>query len=186
MQDKVQELAFYDTLTKLPNRLLLKERLNYTLAEMKRNHHHSALFFLDLDNFKSLNDTYGHSIGDLLLCQVAERLKECVREVDTIARFGGDEFVVILSTLHKNEDESIAQAQKVAEKIRHSLSKHYSINVSHDKNEEQLVEHLCTASIGVVVFDCSEKNQDELLKRADFAMYRAKDAGKNGIYFYGL
>ena len=186
MQDKVQELAFYDTLTKLPNRLLLKERLNYALAEMKRNHHHSALLFLDLDNFKSLNDTYGHSIGDLLLCQVAERLKECVREVDTIARFGGDEFVVILSTLHKNEDESIAQAQKVAEKIRHSLSKHYSINVSHDKNEEQLVEHLCTASIGVVVFDCSEKNQDELLKRADFAMYRAKDAGKNGIYFYGL
>lgn len=186
MQDKVQELAFYDALTKLPNRLLLKERLNYVLAEMKRNHHHSALLFLDLDNFKSLNDTYGHSIGDLLLCQVAERLKECVREVDTIARFGGDEFVVILSTLHKNEDESIAQAQKVAEKIRHSLSKHYSINVSHDKNEEQLVEHLCTASIGVVVFDCSEKNQDELLKRADFAMYRAKDAGKNGIYFYGL
>ena len=185
MQDRVQELAFYDALTKLPNRLLLKERLNYVLAEMKRSHQYSALLFLDLDNFKALNDTHGHSIGDLLLCQVAERLKQCVREVDTIARFGGDEFVVILSTLHKDKDVSITQAQTIAEKIRQSLSQHYLINVSYDTHEEQLVKHYCSASIGVLMFDSHAKNQDDLLKRADFAMYQAKEAGKNIISFYG-
>ena len=185
MQDKVQELAFYDALTKLPNRLLLKERLNYALAEMKRNHHYGALLFLDLDNFKSLNDTHGHSIGDLLLCQVADRLKQCVREIDTIARFGGDEFVVILNALYEDKNKSAQQAHKIAEKIRQSLSALYMLNISHE-GKEQLVEHCCTASIGVLVFDSKEGSLDDLLKRADSAMYKAKEAGKNVIYFYEM
>lgn len=106
MQDRVQQLAFYDPLTKLPNRLLLKERLNHVMYEMKRTKKYSALFFIDLDNFKSLNDTQGHNVGDVLLFQVAQRLKHCIREVDTVARFGGDEFVVILDTLHEDKEIS--------------------------------------------------------------------------------
>ena len=184
MQDRVQQLAFYDSLTKLPNRILLSERLSYMLAEMKRIQKYSALFFLDLDNFKSLNDTYGHSIGDLLLCQVAQRLQKCVREMDTVARFGGDEFVVILNTLHEDNQVSIEQAHRIAEKILQSLSALYVLNVSHDKSQEKLVEHKCTASIGVLVFKSAEKTPDDLLKQADAAMYKAKEAGKNKISFY--
>ena len=185
MQDKVQQLAFYDPLTQLPNRLLLGERLNYTIAEIKRTKKHGALLFLDLDNFKALNDTHGHSVGDLLLCQVAQRLQNCVREVDTVARFGGDEFVVILNALHEGKSESAKQAHDIAEKIRHKLSSLYVLNVSHDENKEQLVEHSCTASIGVLVFESEDgRTQDDLLKYADAAMYRAKEAGKNSISFY--
>lgn len=184
MQDKVQKLAFYDALTMLPNRLLLRERLNYTLAEMKRSKKHGAVLFLDLDNFKSLNDIHGHSIGDVLLCQVADRLKQCVREVDTVARFGGDEFVVILNALHEDEETSREEAYAVAEKIRLSLSAVYILDASHTVNEEHLIAHNCTASIGVLVFDSEEERQDELLKRADTAMYKAKEAGRNLISFY--
>lgn len=185
MQDKVQELAFYDALTKLPNRFLLSERLDYTMAEMKRTQKHGALLFLDLDNFKSLNDTHGHSIGDLLLCQVADRLKNCIREVDTVARFGGDEFVVILNALHEDKKESTKQAHAIAEKIRLNLSALYVLTIPHE-GKEQLVEHSCTASIGVLVFDSKEGTQDDLLKRADTAMYKAKEAGRNSVCFYEI
>ncbi|WP_333803157.1 diguanylate cyclase domain-containing protein [Sulfurospirillum sp.] len=184
MQDKVQELAYYDALTKLPNRLLLSERLNYVIAEMKRSKKHAALLFLDLDNFKSLNDFHGHSIGDVLLCQVADRIKQCIREIDTVARFGGDEFVVILNALHEDKSKALTEAHTIAEKIRLSLSALYVLNISHNTNEEQLVEHSCTASIGVLVFDSAEGSQDDLLKRADAAMYRAKESGRNSISFY--
>lgn len=183
MQEEVEKLAFCDVLTKLPNRLLLKERLIQSLANSKRNNIYNALMFLDLDNFKALNDTYGHSVGDLLLCQVAHRLKECTREVDTVARFGGDEFVVILSALDKNKDTSAKYAHNVAEKIRISLSLSYKLKIHRDQ-EDGDIEHSCTASIGVLVFDEKEGNEDDLLKRADAAMYKAKDAGKNAIYFY--
>lgn len=183
MQDKVQQLAFYDSLTQLPNRLLLGERLNSTIRELNRTHKHGALLFLDLDNFKSLNDTYGHSIGDLLLCQVAQRLQSCVREVDTVARFGGDEFVVMLNALHEDKNESLKQAKIIAEKIRFKLSALYVLNVSYVKNEEELVEHSCTASIGGLVFSREDGTPDDLLKRADTAMYKAKEAGRNLIYF---
>jgi len=183
MQDKVQELAFYDPLTKLPNRLLLSERLHYTMAEMKRTQKHGALLFLDLDNFKSLNDTHGHSIGDVLLCQVADRLKQCIREIDTVARFGGDEFVIILNALHEDKNESTQQAHAIAEKIRLNVSALYVLNVPHE-GEEHLVEHRCTASIGVLIFDSHTGTQDDLLKRADTAMYKAKEAGRNLVCFY--
>jgi len=185
MQDKVQELAFYDALTKLPNRLLLSERLQYLMTEMKRTYKHSALLFLDLDNFKSLNDTYGHSIGDLLLCQVADRLKRCIREIDTVARFGGDEFVVVLHALHEDKKISTQLAQDIAEKIRLNLSTLYVLKIEND-GKELLIEHRCTASIGVLVFDSNEGTQDDLLKRTDTAMYKAKEAGKNLVCFYEL
>jgi len=176
LQEQIENLAFYDALTKLPNRLLLTERLSQVLLNNKRQHHYSAVMFLDLDNFKSLNDTYGHSLGDVLLCQVAERLKQCVREVDTVARFGGDEFVVILSNLDKDKEASVRYARGVAEKISKSLSAFYTLTI-----QENVVQHQCTASIGIVVFDAKESNQDNLLKYADTAMYKAKEAGKNTI-----
>ena len=183
MQDRVQQLAFYDPLTKLPNRLLLKERLNHVMYEMKRTKKYSALFFIDLDNFKSLNDTQGHSVGDILLCQVADRLMSCVREVDTVARFGGDEFVVILDALHEDQESSTKQAQTIAEKIRLSVSALYLLSIPGEENEH-VVEHRCTASIGVLVFNSEEGSQDDLLKRADTAMYNAKEAGRDQICFY--
>lgn len=183
MQDRVQQLAFYDPLTKLPNRLLLKERLNHVMYEMKRTKKYSALFFIDLDNFKSLNDTQGHSVGDILLCQVADRLMGCVREVDTVARFGGDEFVVILDALHEDQENSTKQAKTIAEKMRLSVSSLYLLSIPGEENEH-VVEHRCTASIGVLVFNSEEGSQDDLLKRADTAMYNAKEAGRDQICFY--
>lgn len=129
LQEQIESLAFYDALTKLPNRLLLTERLSQVLLNSKREHHYSAVMFLDLDNFKSLNDTYGHSVGNLLLCQVAKRLKQCVREVDTVARFGGDEFVVILNSLDKDKGASVRYARGVAEKISKSLSAFYTLTI---------------------------------------------------------
>ena len=183
MQDRVQQLAFYDPLTQLPNRLLLKERLNHVMYNMKRTKKFSALFFIDLDNFKSLNDTQGHSVGDILLCQVADRLISCVREVDTVARFGGDEFVVILDALHEDKESSTKQAQTIAEKMRLSVSALYLLSIPGEENEH-VVEHRCTASIGVLVFNSEEGSQDDLLKRADTAMYNAKEAGRDQICFY--
>ena len=183
MQDRVQQLAFFDPLTQLPNRLLLHERLKHIIAEMKRTKKYSALFFIDLDNFKSLNDTQGHSTGDVLLCQVADRLKKCIREIDTVVRFGGDEFVVILEMLHENREKASDQARIIAEKIRQSVSTLYVLPIPHEE-KELLVEHRCTASIGVLVFDSEEGSQDDLLKRADAAMYRAKETGRDKICFY--
>jgi diguanylate cyclase (GGDEF)-like protein/PAS domain S-box-containing protein len=175
LQKQVEELAFYDSLTKLPNRLLLTERLHQARLNSERQCHYNALMFLDLDNFKSLNDTHGHSMGDLLLCQAAQRLKQCVREVDTVARFGGDEFVVVLGGLHKEKELSMQYAKNIAKKISESLCAPYMLNTP-----ECLVEHQCTASIGVVIFD-AKNSEDDVLKHADSAMYDAKEAGKNTI-----
>lgn len=182
MQNEVEQLAFYDALTKLPNRLLLAERLIQALAHSKRYNTYNALMFLDLDNFKALNDTYGHSVGDLLLCQVAHRLRRCIREVDTVARFGGDEFVVILSALNEDKNEAVHYAYDIAEKIRLTLSAVYMLGIH--QQEEREIAHYCTASVGVLVFDASAGTEEDLLKRADMAMYKAKEAGKNAIYFY--
>ena len=180
LEDEVRQLAFYDALTKLPNRRLLKDRLGQTLASSKRNARYCALMFLDLDNFKPINDTYGHAFGDALLVEVAGRIKSCVRQVDTVSRFGGDEFIVLLNTLSKNKEKSIHQANRIAEKIRKALLQPYllSLNKGDSKSE---IEHLCSASIGVVVFIHHELNEDEILKRADDAMYVAKSAGRNQI-----
>lgn len=184
MQDQVRQLAFYDTLTNLPNRSLLNDRLNQILAASSRSACYGALMFVDLDNFKSLNDKHGHFVGDLLLIEVADRLRSCVREMDTVARFGGDEFVVMLSELNVDRTKSRSQAEVVAEKIRGALSGTYSLKLKRVGEADAIVEHHCSASIGVVLFFDRDASQDDILKWADKAMYKAKDAGRNAIRFY--
>lgn len=187
MEEQVRQLAFYDPLTSLPNRRLLNDRLSQTMAGTKRSGHYAALMMLDLDNFKPLNDAYGHPAGDLLLVEVANRLKACVREVDTVARFGGDEFVVLLNGLDSDKAQSVSQAHVIAEKIRDSLAAPYQLTVKKTiEKTDTTVEHVCTASIGVIVFTNHEADQDEILEHADNAMYKAKDAGRNMIHFYDL
>jgi len=140
--------------------------------------------FLDLDNFKPLNDAHGHDAGDLLLIEVADRLRACVREMDTVARFGGDEFVVIIGKLNEDRSESGEQATLIAEKIRAAVAKPYLICVPQEGNAQATVEHLCTVSIGVAFFHNHETAQDDILKWADAAMYKAKEAGGNLIRFH--
>ena len=139
--------------------------------------------FLDLDNFKPLNDEYGHEYGDLLLIEVANRLKVCVREIDTVARYGGDEFVVIVGDLDLDRNESLIQAGRVAQKIRTSLAQPYVLTVPQEGGRSATVEHRCTASIGVALFFNHEGSEEEVLKRADMAMYEAKEAGRNVVRF---
>jgi len=184
MEDQVRQLAFYDPLTKLANRRLLNDRLSQVMNSSKRSACYAALMFLDLDNFKPLNDTHGHVVGDLLLIDAAARVKSCVREVDTVARFGGDEFVVMLSELDVDKAASKLQALNIAEKIRAALFKPYLLDINKDGEADATVEHHCSASIGVVVFLNHEGSQDELLEMADTAMYQAKEDGRNQIRFY--
>jgi len=184
MQDQVRQLAFYDTLTGLPNRRLLADRLSQSMAASKRSACHCALMFIDLDNFKPLNDRHGHAIGDLLLIEAADRLKSCMREKDTVARFGGDEFVVMLSDLNTDKAESTMQAGMVAEKIRSVLSDPYFLVSRQDGESATTVVHRCTASIGVALFIDHAASQDDILKWADTAMYQAKEGGRNAIRFY--
>lgn len=184
MQANVEQLAFYDVLTKLPNRLLLSERLTLSMASSKRSNKYCALLFLDLDNFKSLNDTYGHSMGDVLLVEVASRLIGCIREIDTVSRFGGDEFVVILQDLAEDRNHVKHQVKSIAETIRISLSEPYRLRHTLSESKSTIIEHYCTTSIGIALFKSDNDSKDELLKKADKAMYKAKSAGKNTIQFY--
>lgn len=181
---QIYSLAFYDPLTNLPNRRLLNDRLKHTLAASKRNGRYSALMFIDLDNFKPLNDTYGHAVGDLLLVEAARRISHCIREVDTVARFGGDEFVVMLSELGTDKAGSSAQAGIVAEKIRSTLATPYLLKLQREDMPDISIEHQCTCSIGVVLFVNQESTQEDVIKCADVAMYQAKESGRNTIRFY--
>ena len=183
LEGQIRQLAFHDSLTGLPNRRLLSDRMAQVMAANKRSGCSGALLFLDLDNFKPLNDTYGHEVGDLLLIEVANRLRQCVRESDTIARFGGDEFVVILGELAIDRALSSLQAATVAEKIRCSLFAPYTLVVKHEGRSDVAVEHHCAASIGVALFVGDEDDPDEVLKHADGAMYAAKASGRNAIRF---
>lgn len=184
VQAEILNLALYDSLTRLPNRRLLNDRLGQTMAASQRSGRYSALMFIDLDNFKSLNDTRGHDVGDLLLIEAADRLKHCVREIDTVARFGGDEFVVMLSELSVENSESTAQAGVIAEKIRAALDRPFVLQGRQKGTAENTVEHQCTASIGVALFSKRDASRDDILKWADKAMYQAKEAGRNLIRFY--
>ena len=184
MQLEVRQMAFYDPLTQLPNRRLLTDRLNQAMTASKRSACYGALMFLDLDNFKPLNDSHGHEMGDMLLKEAAQRLKHCVREVDTAARFGGDEFVVMLVDLDTDAAHSHAQAESVAEKIRISLAQPYVMTCSQNGVDAITIEHHCTASIGITLFIHHEGTPAEFLQRADAAMYRAKDSGRNTVRFY--
>ncbi|EKE17821.1 MAG: diguanylate cyclase/phosphodiesterase with PAS/PAC sensor(s) [uncultured bacterium] len=186
MEERVRQLAFYDPLTQLPNRRLLDDRLNQVMLASKRSGHFAALMFLDLDNFKPLNDAHGHSVGDLLLAEVGRRLTAAVREMDTVARFGGDEFVVLLGELGLDRAGSTEQARSIAEKIRLSLSAPYFLAIEPGNALTTTVEHHCSVSIGAVVFVNHQATQQEILKWADVAMYQAKEAGRNLIRFYAV
>lgn len=179
-ENQIRKLAFYDTLTQLANRRLLADRLGQAMSASKRSQCYGAVMFLDLDNFKPLNDTYGHEIGDLLLIEVAHRITSCVRETDTVARFGGDEFVVMIEGLDTDKQLSIVQASVIAEKIRAALAEPYFLA----EKSGTTVEHRCTSSIGAALFFDHEAAQEDILKWADMAMYQAKDDGRNLIRFY--
>jgi len=171
----IERLAFYDELTSLPNRRLLLVRLAQALADCQRDAGHGALLFLDLDNFKDLNDTLGHDRGDMLLSQVATRLVACVRTEDTVARLGGDEFVLVLTALGHSMAEAAMAAETVAHKILNTLNQPYPIADS---------LHHSTPSVGIAMFGNEGLGADELLKRGDLAMYQAKAAGRNTLCFY--
>jgi diguanylate cyclase (GGDEF)-like protein/PAS domain S-box-containing protein len=182
----IRHLAYQDHLTQLPNRYLFHDRLSRSMLASKRSGKHAALIMLDLDNFKPLNDKHGHAVGDLLLKDAAGRLKSCVREIDTVARFGGDEFVIILNELDTDKTISDSQALAVADNILNSLSSPYILTASNGNHPPTTIKHLCTASIGVVTFIDHDYNQEEIMKYADTAMYRAKESGRNTICFYDL
>ena len=183
-ETEIRNLAFYDALTHLPNRRMLIDRLNLSMTASKRSGRFGALMFIDLDNFKPLNDKYGHGVGDLLLIEVARRLGSCVREVDTVARFGGDEFVVLLSQLNFDKTDSVTQASIVAEKIRDILSDPYVLETNKKGSTITTAIHHCTSSIGVVTFLDHDEDAEAVLKQADQAMYRAKREGRDSIRFY--
>ena len=183
-EEQIYDLAFHDALTHLPNRRLLSDRLEQTMAASKRSGLFGALMFLDMDNFKPLNDAHGHTAGDALLVEVALRISNCVREADTVARFGGDEFVVMLGELNTDKTESATQTHIIAEKIRASLAQPYVLKIQQDGKPETTIEHHCTASIGVVLFINHEASAEDILKWADMAMYQAKEAGRNLVRIY--
>jgi diguanylate cyclase (GGDEF)-like protein/PAS domain S-box-containing protein len=174
-EEEIQHLAYYDSLTGLPNRRLLMDRLSQALVTSARGKGGGAILFLDLDHFKTLNDTLGHDVGDLLLKQVSERLTSCVREGDTVARIGGDEFVVMLEGLSDSIFEAARQAEVICEKILTALNQAYHLNT---------YEYHSTTSIGATLFNGHEVGSDELLKQADIAMYQSKTAGRNAIRFF--
>ena len=172
--EEIKQLAFFDSLTGLPNRRLLLDRLQQALNANERNGNHGALLFLDLDNFKAINDSYGHDSGDLLLQQAATRIVDSVRSIDTVSRLGGDEFVVILQNLNQHEPEAINEAEVVAKRILYSLNLPYKIKGRDD---------LCSTSIGASIFQ-SNADSIEILKQADIALYKAKESGRNVMFFF--
>ena len=182
-EDEIRHLAFYDALTRLPNRRLMLDRLRQALTTSARYGRHGALMLFDLDDFKTLNDTLGHDVGDQFLIEVAARMESCLRESDTVARLGGDEFVVILEDL---DAEALAamQAESVAVKILIALNQPYLLDLSAAGGELNTRSYHCTASIGITLFRDQSVSVDELLKRADTAMYQSKSAGRNTLRFF--
>ncbi len=172
---QIEYMALYDGLTGLPNRRLLLERLHQAVLSRARANKFGALLFIDLDNFKTLNDTQGHDMGDRLLMQTAERLKSCVREEDTVARLGGDEFIVMLDELGEDRDQAAVLAEIVGEKILAGLNQPYKLGEG---------DHHSSASIGITLFHSHDNSVEELLKRADLAMYQAKASGRNSLNFF--
>ncbi len=173
--EEIKQLAFYDSLTGLPNRRLLLERLERALVQSWRSGKRGALLFLDLDHFKRLNDALGHDVGDALLVQVSARLKDSVRESDTVSRFGGDEFVMILENLNEHYSAAIKEVNQITTQMLANLNASYRlINI----------DYMITSSIGVAMLDVHGKTQQDLLKHADIAMYHAKQSGRNAVSVY--
>lgn len=174
-EEQIRHLAFFDPLTMLPNRRLLADRLQQALASSGRSGREAALLFIDIDHFKTLNDTLGHDKGDMLLREVATRIAGCIREGDTVARLGGDEFVVMLENLSPSSLEAAGQAEAVGEKILAALCLPYDLSGR---------EYRSSASIGLTLFEAPHNSSEDLMKRADLAMYQAKAAGRNNLRFF--
>jgi diguanylate cyclase (GGDEF)-like protein len=174
-EEEIYSLAYYDTLTKFPNRRLLHDRFGLALAVSERSGNYGAVLFLDLDKFKTLNDTLGHGYGDLLLIEVAGRIKACVRAMDTIARMGGDEFVVLIEEVSSDAEEATQKAAHIAEKIRSALAQPYFL-AGHEQHS--------SPSIGVCLYRGRAESVESLLKHADLAMYQAKESGRNTVCFF--
>ncbi len=172
---KAERLAYFDSLTNLPNRMLLHDRLQHALAASARADHASALLFVDLDNFKRVNDTAGHHVGDLLLVEAADRLKRAVRDGDTVARFGGDEFIVVLEDLGVDARVAAPHAARIAEKLRGVMADPYKLGEA---------TFYCSASLGATLFDGRAESPEAVLMQADMAMYRAKQDGRNALRFF--
>ncbi len=168
-EQQIRQLAFYDPLTDLPNRRLLVDRVQRLIVQCSRISHFNALMFLDLDRFKLLNDTLGHAAGDALLIQVAQRLRGCVRQLDTVARMGGDEFVVLIEGLSEDPVLALAHASQIAEKILQQLQQVYQLGAH---------QHSCSGSVGLTLFNSARETVDQVLQRADVAMYEAKAGGR--------
>jgi diguanylate cyclase (GGDEF)-like protein/PAS domain S-box-containing protein len=174
-EDEIKHMAFFDPLTRLPNRRLLMDRLQQAIASSKRTDREGALLFIDLDHFKTLNDTLGHGMGDLLLQQVAQRLESCVREGDTVARLGGDEFVVMLEALSEDAVEAATQTETIGNKILVALNQPYQLSTH---------EYRSSPSIGACLFNSHQSSIEELLKQADIAMYQVKNSSRNALRFF--
>lgn len=184
LQEQVRQMAFHDPLTGLPNRRLFDDRFNLAMAATTRSNDFGALIFVDLDNFKLLNDSHGHDTGDQLLIETANRLKRGVREMDTVARFGGDEFVVMLGQLDIERKSSLAQARMIANKLCQALAEPYRLTVGQPGTSgSKSFDYCCTASIGVSLFNQHDTSQCKILKHADSAMYQAKSLGGNQVRF---
>jgi len=174
-EGEIHNLAFYDTLTKLPNRRLFLDRLQAALSASVRHNDYGAVMFIDMDNFKELNDMLGHKYGDLLLLEVGERIKSCVREMDTVARFGGDEFVVLIESSGNDLNEAIHKNALVAEKIRVALAQPYKLNEH---------EYHSSSSIGICLYHGNDEPLEMLIEQADMAMYQVKKTGRNAVRFF--
>lgn len=175
VEEEIHNLAFYDVLTTLPNRRLFLDRFRAALTASARHGDYGAVLFIDMDRFKSLNDALGHDYGDLLLIEVGARIKSCVREMDTVARFGGDEFVVLLEAASNDGDDLPRKVALVAEKIRVALIQPYTLKEH---------EHHSSPSIGISLYHGNEEPMEKLLERADMAMYQAKKSGRNAVRFF--
>jgi diguanylate cyclase (GGDEF)-like protein/PAS domain S-box-containing protein len=174
-EEQIKALAFYDQLTGLPNRTLLLDRIEHAMTLCARSDRYGALMFIDLDHFKAVNDLLGHDAGDILLQQVARRLQDCIRACDTAARWGGDEFVVMLENLAASRQEAMQQLDEIGNKILAELNQPYQLGDHVGQN---------TPSIGAVLFDGKESSVNALLKLADELMYQAKDQGRNGLVIH--
>lgn len=183
---EIHDMAFIDVLTGLPNRRLLNDRLNQIILNNKRWKSYSAAVFVDLDKFKTINDTYGHDAGDELLLGVANRLKACIRDSDTVARYGGDEFVVLLDNLDGTVEVAQEQAYLVASKILASLIVPYSLHLRDGKKIVKTIEYQIFASLGITMFDGVMSDREFILDRADKAMYLSKSKGGNTIRIAAL
>ena len=173
--EQIKNLAFYDPLTQLPNRRLFLDRITAAIAASNRHDDFGATLLIDLDRFKILNDMYGHVYGDLLLKEVALRIKSCVRDIDTVARFGGDEFVVLIEAISKVKADATVKVEMIAEKIRASLSQPYILKGR---------EHYSSPSIGISLFHGNGESVENLIEKADIAMYQAKSAGRNTVRIF--